>query len=102
MKRVIYRKRLFFIFVVIEIAFIVGNCFWSKHGIYAISLLREENRKLQMMMSSLENDIEQTVVTINLLENNAFYKEKIARLELDMVRVATTNRTEDEIYYMVD
>jgi len=89
-----YKKVGLRLFFVGEIIFFVVLYFVSSDGVSALCRKREENRHLALKVESLKKEIEKLEADIQKWEHNPFYREKVAREQLQMARPT------DEVYYV--
>jgi cell division protein FtsB len=59
---------------------------WGAQGIQAIYAMRHENVEINKNIAALKNEIAQLEQDINQWSEYSFYKEKIAREQLQMAR----------------
>lgn len=67
---------------------------WGKNGLIGIFYKRQENAAFEHKITALEDEIVQLEQEIIRWQTNDFYKEKIAREQLQMARA------DDEIFYI--
>ena len=67
----------------------------GNNGVYALQRLCNENRGIEQKIDQLSHQVAQLEHEITEWETNDFYKEKVAREQLQM------SRKDDEIYYIV-
>jgi len=88
------KRRILRIFFVLEICVFIGVYAFGPHGIQHLRQLSHENEQLEREVQALKievSELEQKIVQWN---THSFYKEKIAREQLQM---AYKN---EEIYYL--
>ena len=86
-----YGLRLFFVAEVCVFLYVYTS---GSRGVKQLASMRAENEALQQSIASLENDVAALQKKKGLWESNDFYKEKIAREQLQMAR------KDDTIYYL--
>lgn len=69
---------------------------WSPHGVQAITKLQREQQEVVAHVERLKKDIASLEHEIVEWESDAFYKEKIAREQLQMARRS------DVVYYLLE
>jgi len=74
------------IFLVGEILIFVGIYFFSVNGLPKLSLLRDENKKLEQEIVLLQSEISVLDNEVVAWNTDPFYKEKVAREQLQMAR----------------
>ncbi len=74
------------IFLVGEILIFLGIYFFSVNGLPKLSLLRDENMKLDQEIKLLQSEIATLDSEIVAWNTDSFYKEKVAREQLQMAR----------------
>ena len=74
------------IFLVGEILIFVGIYFFSVNGLPKLSLLRDENKKLEQEIVLLQSEISVLDKEVVAWNTDPFYKEKVAREQLQMAR----------------
>ncbi len=67
---------------------------YGNNGMYALQQLHNENEQLEQNIDQLSQQVTQLEHEITVWEINDFYKEKVAREQLQM------SRKDDEIYYI--
>ena len=67
----------------------------GNNGVYALKFLCNENKKIKQKIDLLSHQVARLKHEITEWKTNDFYKEKIAREQLQM------SRKNDEIYYIV-
>jgi cell division protein FtsB len=88
-KRILLR-----IFLAGEIVFFVTMYVTSPEGLASIENKKIENKQLASHIKTLTKEINKLEDEINDWENNSFYREKVAREQLQMARPT------DEVYYV--
>lgn len=91
MKRLILR-----IFLIVEVAGLTGWYIVGKSGLRAIRGAERYNKQLDTDINNLEKEIGMLKEELEERQKNPFYKEKIARQELQMAR------EDEEIYLLPD
>lgn len=89
------KKKLLRIFFAGEIALFSILYFMGPSGVYSSQAIREESRVLETEIAAVESEIDALEKEINLVATDPFYKEKIAREQLQMAR-------EHETIYLTD
>lgn len=90
------KKRLIFrLFFACEIALFFSTYFFGAHGITTLMQIQKESESLNMQLAQLESEIAKIDAEIVAWNNNSFYKEKVAREELQMARA------HEHIFYLV-
>lgn len=69
---------------------------WSPHGFQAITKLQREQQEVVTLIERLKKDIASLEHEIAEWESDSFYKEKIAREQLQMARRS------DVVYYLLE
>ena len=82
------------VFFCIEILVFVGIYFFGVHGIQALMRLQEENVCLEREIVALKAGVAELESDIHVWNSQPFYKEKIAREQLQMARSG------DTVYYV--
>jgi len=67
----------------------------GNNGVYALQYLRDDNKELEQKIDQLSDQVAQLEHEVTEWKTNDFYKEKIAREQLQM------SRKDDEIYYLM-
>ena len=67
---------------------------YGNNGVYALQQLCNENKQLEQKIDQLSQEVTELEHEIIAWEINDFYKEKVAREQLQM------SRKDDEIYYI--
>ena len=80
--------------VAVELCVIAAVCVFGPHGIRNLRLLSAENNELELRVSALREDVQKLEHTIVAWNQHPFYKEQVAREQLQMAR-------KDEIIYYV-
>ena len=84
------KKRLLRIFFAGEIVlFIILYCVGPR-GVYSLHHIKKENRDLANEVATLQQEIAQLDEQIRTVQSDPFYKEKIAREQLQMARKGET------------
>jgi len=90
------KKLILRILLVLEL-FVFGFTYlFGKNGIVYLLKLKQENCKTVSEINELKTEIDQLQGEINQLKNDKFYKEKIARENLQLAH------KDDQIYYIFD
>ena len=87
------KRKLLRIFFVLEIVVFTGAYFFAPQGLCAINRLKQENEQVVVEINDLRAEIAILENTIAQWHSCSFYKEKIAREQLQMARKG------DRIYY---
>lgn len=88
-------KRMLLRFFLVFEVFLFGYIYlFGKNGLQELQVLRSEAMQLDQEVQQLAKEIEGLEAKIVAWEENDFYKEKIAREQLQMAR------KNDEIYYI--
>lgn len=82
------------IFLVAEVVVFGLVYLFGSHGVAKIRSLQKQTLILQQDISALEHDIKKLDATIVAWNTHSFYKEKVAREELQFAKEG------DEIYYI--
>ena len=82
------------IFLAAEIVVFGLVYLFGSHGVAKIRSLQKETMIIQQDISTLEHDIKELNSTIIAWNTHSFYKEKVAREELQFAKEG------DEIYYI--
>lgn len=91
----IAKKRLFRLLFATQIACFGAWYSMGPHGMKALRKTKSENEVLSEEIVAIEKEIDLFTQRILALKTDDFYKEKIAREQLQMAR-------KDEIVYLVD
>jgi cell division protein FtsB len=86
------KRLLFRIFFVLEIVLFLWSYTFGSHGLYAIWQIRSECKHVLERIEVLHQKIAEMKACSKALEEDPFFKEKIAREQLQMARA-------DEIIY---
>jgi len=87
-KRILLR-----VFFSIEVLMFCGVYMYGKNSISMLVALQNDNRALQAQLYEQEQEIAQLEYAITQWESSPFYKEKIAREQLQMARA------QEQVYY---
>jgi len=90
----VYKKNLFLAFLSVEIIVFVSIYIFGSNGLQSLYKLQDENQSLSKEIFELQielNEIDHQIADLNF---NDFYKEKIAREQLQMVK------KDDEVYIL--
>ena len=82
------------IFLLVEMLIFLGVYFLGIDGLQKLSMLRDENIKLEQEVATLNNEIATLEHEIVAWNTDPFYKEKVAREQLQMAR------EQDEILFI--
>lgn len=77
-----------------EVVVFAGIYFFSAQGLRVLQGMQQENEQVQGKIGHLENEIAVLEEEVSEWEGNSFYKEKIAREELQMAK------SNDEVYFL--
>jgi len=91
----ISKKSVLRIFFGVELAVFAGIYVLGAQGISALWNMGQENQLLITEIAALKNEVEQLDKELIAWNNHDFYKEKIAREELQMARA------HDEVYFIM-
>jgi len=89
------KRMLLPLLLVIEGSVFIYVYLHGNNGVYALQCLRNENEGLEQKIDQLSDEVAQLEHEIIEWKTNDFYKEKIAREQLQM------SRKDDEIYYIM-
>lgn len=79
---------------VLEIALFTVLYFFGAHGIQALVQLRHKNSAFEVTIADLEKEVDGLEVRLSEWDADPFYKEKVAREQLQMARKG------DMVYYV--
>ena len=82
------------IFFIVEIVIFVGIYFFSAQGLRVLQGMEKENEQVYQKITYLEKEIAVLEEEITEWERSSFYKEKIAREQLQMAKQG------DEVYFL--
>ncbi len=88
------KRMLLQLLLITEGCIFVYVCLYGNNGVYALQQLCNENKQLEQKIDQLSQQVTQLEHEITSWEINDFYKEKVAREQLQM------SRSDDEIYYI--
>ncbi|MCX5922660.1 MAG: septum formation initiator family protein [Candidatus Dependentiae bacterium] len=88
------KRKILRIFFALELLVFTGTYFFAPNGFCAVTQLQEENQQLVAEINLLRADVYGLEHTIVQWDAHPFYKEKIAREQLQMARKG------DQIYYV--
>lgn len=91
---VITKRHMLRIFFMFEIVVFAGIYFFSAQGLQVLQGMQKENELVYEKITYLNNEIAVLEEEVSEWENNSFYKEKIAREELQMAKKG------DEVYFL--
>jgi len=91
----IYKKTILRFFFVVEIAIFLGVYFFGGNGLQYLNRLKNENNVIKYKVLALENEICTLEKDIRDWNTSDFYKEKVAREQLQMAK-------HGDIIYFVD
>ena len=89
-----YNRMIFRIFFGIELLLFSIIYLFGTHGVKALHKLHQENEQLEQEISGLRSQVQTIEHDIEAWNSHLFYKEKVAREQLQMAR-------EDETIYYV-
>jgi cell division protein FtsB len=89
-KRIIIR-----LFFAVEVVVFMGSYFFGVQGIQAMRALDLENKAIALEMATIKSEVDQLDQQIIAWSSNDFYKEKIAREQLQMAHA------QDEVYFII-
>jgi cell division protein FtsB len=76
--------------LVVEFTMFLSVYFFGPHGMQLLYSMEKENNVLENTIQKLNNEITELTTEIALFEQYDFYKEKIAREQLQMARKGET------------
>jgi cell division protein FtsB len=88
------KKTIFRVCLVVEAVVFSSNYFFGSQGLYALRHIRTHKRLLEVECNALQNRVTSLSRERDQKVNSAFYKEKIAREQLQMAHP-------DEVIYHV-
>ena len=88
------KKHVLRTFFFIEILVFVAMYLFSSQGLRVLRSMKKENKKVADAVGVLRSEIKELEGKVAEWENNSYYKEKIAREELQMAR------DNDEVYFI--
>jgi cell division protein FtsB len=88
------KRRLLRIFFAVELCFFAGVYVYGPHGTSVCYAMRQHNATIQQDIDALKAEVGQLEGDIAAYSAHPFYKEKIAREQLQMARKGET------IYYL--
>lgn len=88
------KRYLMFSALMIELIFFAALYVAGSHGVYALRALDVETRDLMADIALLQKDVQTLETTLHAWQNHPFYKEKMAREQLQMARA------DDTVYYL--
>lgn len=94
LKMVITKRHMLRIFFMFEIVIFVGIYFFSAQGLRVLQGMQTENEQVYEEITYLKDEIAVLEEQVADWEHNSFYKEKIAREELQMAKKG------DEVYFL--
>lgn len=89
-----FKRTMLRIFFAVEVCVFVGVYLFGPSGLQAMRQLKQENQQLDAEIVQMQQEISDWEQKIALWESDDFYKEKVAREQLQMARVG------DEIFYL--
>ncbi len=88
------RKRSFFrLFFTAEVLVFSWFYFYGAQGVFAVAQIGRENKDIEEKIKLIRNDIAELQSTIVAWQSDSFYKEKIARENLQMAKV------DEQVYF---
>lgn len=91
---VITKRHLLRIFFLIEIAIFIGIYVFSSQGLQTLHRMKHENKEVELRIADLQKEIKDLEAEVDEWQNNSFYKEKIAREQLQMAKKG------DQVYFL--
>jgi cell division protein FtsB len=91
---VITKRYLLRLFFLLEIIIFIGIYLFSAQGLQVLRSMKKDNLQVKVKIASLQDEIVELEEEVQEWQNNSFYKEKIAREELQMAK------TGDEVYFL--
>ena len=91
---VITKRHLLRLFFLLEIIIFIGIYLFSAQGLQVLWGMKKDNLQVKVNIASLQNEIVELEEEVQEWQSNSFYKEKIAREELQMAK------TGDEVYFL--
>jgi len=89
-----FKRTMLRVFFAVEICVFVGVYLFGPGGLQAMIALERENRQLDAEIMHLKDEVADWEQKIVLWQSDDFYKEKVAREQLQMARAG------DEIFYI--
>ncbi len=77
-----------------EVLIFVGMYLLSPHGVRALRSMQKENEQVAVKIAELQKELQTLEAEVAEWDNNSFYKEKIAREQLQMAK------SSDEVYFL--
>ena len=91
-----FKRTMLRVFFAVEVCVFVGVYLFGPGGLQAMVQLEKENKQLDAEIVQLQAEVDQWRQNIALWESDDFYKEKVAREQLQMAKAG------DEIFYLED
>lgn len=89
-----YKQYVARVFFTAEIFIFAGIYFFGAQGLHAVWQLQHENSKAQQTVSVLQEEVTHLEHELHAWQHHPFYKEKLAREQLQMARPG------EQIYYL--
>ena len=89
-----FKRTMLRVFFAVEIFVFIGAYLFGPSGLQAMRQLEKENKKLDFEIVQLQEEVDSWEKKITLWKSDDFYKEKVAREHLQMVKAG------DEIFYL--
>ena len=89
-----FKRTMLRVFFAIEVCVFVGVYLFGPGGLQTMVRLENENKELDGQINELRTEVQSWEHKIALWQSDDFYKEKIAREQLQMARSG------DQIFYM--
>jgi len=89
-----FKRTMLRVFFAVEVCVFVGVYLFGPSGLQTMIRLEEENEVLETQLAGLQKEVAAWEQKIVLWQSDDFFKEKIAREQLQMAR------TGDEIFYL--
>lgn len=90
----VLKQKIIQLFFVIEVMVFAGVYLFGAQGIQALLRLKRDNNELDKEIKALQTEVAHLEQQIDVWNAHPFYKEKIAREQLQMAR------PDDQIYYL--
>lgn len=91
----INKKIIFRVAFLVQVLIFSGWYVWGKDGLVFLQRIRHQNNVLAEQVNALEQEVDDLSMNICAVKTEDFFKEKIARQQLQMARA-------DETIYIVD
>lgn len=73
-------------FFIVEIALFAGVYFFGAHGLHNVWRLQHENAQAEREIATMQAEVQDLETRVFAWNNHPFYKEKLAREQLQMAR----------------